>query len=64
VTNNEFVERLSVLGFSKKSFSEKIGVPYNTVLGWSKSGRTIPFWTQFLLEILMENQTHKTKRKK
>jgi hypothetical protein len=50
----DFEQALKILGYTKQSFSDKIEVPYDTILGWTKKGNKIPKWVGKLLDAYLE----------
>jgi hypothetical protein len=47
---------LKKAGFSKRTFSEHLGVKYQSVNSWGNNGRGIPYWVESWLNLYIENK--------
>ncbi len=54
-----FKDLLKKANFSKKSFSQYLGLKYQSVNSWGSNGRSIPYWVQSWLELYIENNKYK-----
>ena len=54
---DEFKALLKKAGFSKKTFSEDVGIALSTVNGWGSANKPpVPFWVEKYLNLYIENK--------
>jgi len=54
---DEFKQLLKKVGFSKKTFSEDIGISLSTVNSWGSANKPpVPFWVKKYLNLYIENK--------
>lgn len=53
---NRFKLLLKQAGFNKKTFSQFIGIRYQSVNSWGNNGRGVPYWVESWLVLYIENK--------
>ncbi len=51
-----FKSMLKQAGFNKRTFSEYLGVKYQSVNSWGNNGRGVPYWVESWLHLYIENK--------
>lgn len=54
-----FKDLLKKADFNKKSFSQYLGLKYQSVNSWGSNGRAIPYWVESWLKLYIENNKYK-----
>lgn len=52
----DFKLLLKKAGFNKRTFSEYLGVKYQTINSWGNNNRGIPYWVESWLNLYIENK--------
>lgn len=56
---DDFKILLKEAGFTKRTFSEYLGIKYQTVNSWGNNKRGIPYWVESWLNLYIENKNCK-----
>lgn len=51
-----FKQLLKKASFNKRSFSEHLGLKYQSVNSWGNNGRNIPYWVESWLNLYIDNK--------
>lgn len=49
---------LKKANFNKKTFSQYLGLKYQSVNSWGNNGRNIPYWVESWLNLYIENKNY------
>ena len=53
-----FKELLKKANFNKRTFSQYLGLKYQSVNSWGNNGRNIPYWVESWLNLYIENKNY------
>ena len=59
--NKRFKEVLGQVGMTKKGFAEKVGLAYQTVIGWNHQG--YPIWIDSYIDVMAELNDYEIQKK-
>ena len=51
-----FKQLLKKADFNKRTFSEYLGLKYQSVNSWGNNGRSIPYWVESWLNLYIDNK--------
>jgi hypothetical protein len=57
---DNFKSLLKKANFNKRTFSEHLGLKYQSVNSWGNNGRSVPYWVESWLNLYIDN--HKCKQ--
>ena len=53
---DNFKSLLKKANFNKRTFSEHLGLKYQSVNSWGNNGRNVPYWVESWLNLYIDNK--------
>ena len=53
-----FTQLLKKADFNKRTFSQYLGLKYQSVNSWGNNGRNIPYWVESWLNLYIDNKRY------